>query len=273
MKPIYLAAGLALGILVTGCSSAKQTSTSSEKNNVVSASKTRTVSGNKGNSGSGTLNFGSGGNDEIIFKGNNNLFEIISKNAAFFDQHHEVIIIEGDNNIIKLYNVNLVDMRGPGSDTLMLVGNNQKYVMDVSNSVVLKKQPSKTQTIRMETEPVSASSFTSDFDKSKALQLMLENYREGLAAGDPDTYFRLAKVYHFGLDEDIEPSITKAIDLYQYAAVKNHLESICKLGEIYANESLFIKTDKVKAIYYFTLGANLDDEYSKERLQELRGTR
>src|SRR5688572_27085279 len=157
MKPFYLITAVACSLLFSACSATKQTSTaaktSSGKNNVVSASQTKTVSSN-----------GTGGNDEIIFKGNNNLFEIISKNAAFFDQHHEVIIIEGDQNIIRLYNVNLVDMRGPGSDTLMLVGNQQKYVMDVSNTLVLKKKPTKTQTIRMETEPVPVSTFMADFD-------------------------------------------------------------------------------------------------------------
>lgn len=279
MKNQIYAAGITLSLALTGCASTTQTTASksdSEKyqNNVVSRMQVNTTASEATATETEvevSQISGSGGNDKVIFRGSHNLYKVISKNAAYFDKHHDVIIIEGDNNIIRLYNVNLVDMRGAGADTLILVGNKQKYVLDVSNTLALKKQPSQTSTILMQTEPYPVATLSSDFDNSEPMKNLLDNYREGLAVGDPDTYFRLAKMYHFGLDEDLEPSIKKAVDLYEYAAVKNHLEAIRSLGDIYANESLDFKPDKVKAIYYFTIGASLDDDYSKQRLQELRG--
>ena len=266
-------------LILAGCAPTKNlsaTDAAKNKNNVVKstelqttnseATATQTETSRQETTFSGN---GTGGGAEISFEGSNNLLEMISENAGYFDASHKVIIVKGNNNIIRLYHVSLVDMNAPGADTLILVGNQQKYVMDLNNSVPLKKQPSKTETINMETSPIPASTFSSDFSKTERMQNMLANYQEGLAAGDPETYLRLAKIYHFGLDEDLEPSLPKAIDLYEFAAVKNNLEAIRALGEIFANE----QPDKLKAIYFFTLGDNLDDDYSKDRLQDLRNTK
>jgi hypothetical protein len=41
--------------------------------------------------------------DEIIFEGANNLFELVQKKSAYFDQSHDIIIIKGSNTIVRLH--------------------------------------------------------------------------------------------------------------------------------------------------------------------------
>src|SRR6478735_6579549 len=88
-----------IAFLLASCSH-KTTTSETNKNNLVSIKETNVFKKGKG--------------DKIEFSGSNNLFDLVQKNAAFFDGRELVIIVQGNNNIIKLYNRNVVDMTAPG---------------------------------------------------------------------------------------------------------------------------------------------------------------
>ena len=105
----------------------------------------------------------SGVDFEIIFEGSNNIFELIQKNSSYFDKSHDVIIIKGNGNIIKLYNSNIVDMKGDGGDTLILVGDKVKYVYSVTDKIILKKSNFKVDSVTMKSKLFELKEFESDF--------------------------------------------------------------------------------------------------------------
>ncbi len=203
--------------------------------------------------------------DKIEFKGSNNVFDLVQKNAAYFDGREVVIIVQGNNNIIKLYNKNLVDMTAPGMDTLLLIGDHTKYIMDVNNRIVLKNYNLKADTIMMQSKSFSPADFSSAF---KEPDYHINSLTARLNTNDPEAFFELAKLYQYEVDN--KEAILKAIELYEYAATQNHIESIRKLGDIFLNGTFDLSRNPKKAQYFFTLGANLGDSYSKERLEEIR---
>jgi hypothetical protein len=233
------------------------------------------ASGGSGGSGSGKNNLlvtketnvakSHGRADKIEFDGSNNVFDLVQKNAAFFDGREIVIIVQGNNNIIKLYNTNLVDMSAPGMDTLLLVGDHTKYVMDVRNKIVLKDKHLKADTIQMQQKSFSATDFSTDF---KSTDMRIKMLTDRLSTNDPEAFYDLANLYQY--EVNTKEGTLKAIEYYEYAATYNHLEAIRKLGDIFANGTFDLSKNLKKAQYFFTLGANLGDSYSKERLAELQ---
>ena len=255
MKNIWL---LFAFLCITGCSQKANTSIATNskiadpsKNNVIAAKETNVFKSK-------------GGNDKIEFKGSNNIFDLIQKNAAYFDGREMVVIVQGNNNIIKLYNTNLVDMSAPGMDTLLLIGDHVKYIMDVNNKVVLKKKSLKADTIEMQQKQFSTLDFSNDFSKT---DYRIKSLTDQLNTNNPEAFYELAKLYQYEVDN--KQAILKAIELYEYAAAQNHVDAIQKLGDLFANGTFDLTKNLKKAQYFFTLGANLDDSYSKERLAEL----
>lgn len=216
-------------------------------------------------------------NDEIIFEGSNNLFELVQKNAAYFDGAHDVIIIKGDGNVIKLININILTLPKGSPDTLVIVGNNQKYVIDVNNSIVPGKKNVKVDTIDFKSasfEPLPEvreviphdSRIRLDyFDSLVSAQYAYTYFADKINTGEPEYYYQLAEMYLYGLG--VEESPAKAIELYEFAAAKDHILSLRKLGDIYRGK-FSMKPNKDKSLYYYRRGQRLGDLYCDERIHE-----
>lgn len=248
---------ISLFFFCISCTSAKKTksiSKSDDKNNVISV----TDLGGVKRSGKG---------DEIIFEGSNNIFELIQKNSSYFDKSHDVIIIKGNGNIIKLYNTNIVDMRGDGGDTLILVGDKVKYVFSVTDKVILKKSNFKVDSVTMKSKLFESKEFESDFRNNESKMNLANSLFQRIKTGDASAYFELAEVYNYGID-NTPISTDKAIDLYEYGVVQNEIQSIRRLGDIWFNGTFDKKADKVKSRYYYKLGTLLGDEYCREMLSK-----
>ena len=177
---------------------------------------------------------------EVKFEGSNNLFEMVSKNSYYFNQNHDVIIIKGNNLIIRLINENIIRLPSNKSDTLVIVGSNQKYVVDVSNSIVPGNKNFKIDTLHI-------NDAYPDYDKS-----------------DPSDLYKVAESYMYGIGRD--QSIAKAIELFEYAAAKNHTPSLEKLGYLYTGK-LGVEKNKMKSLYYYKRGSTLGVEYCKLQMK------
>lgn len=81
----------------------------------------------------------------------------------------------------------------------------------------------------------------------------IENYIIGAQNGDTKCEYSLAFLYREG--KGVEKNKDKAIELFQSAANKNHLESIYQLGHCY-NEYMYDKCDFEKSLQYFVLAAD-----------------
>jgi Sel1 repeat len=241
-------------IFLAGCvahKKSKSVSKSDDKNNVLSVTKSGIVK--------------TSGGDKVIFDGSNNLFELIQHNAIYFDKSHDVIIVKGDGCIIKLYNINIVDMRDKGTDTLVLVGNKVKYVMVVKDEIALKKPINKPDTVEMKYKVFEAKKYEKDFDDNESKWNVTKELFVKIKNNDAHAYYELADVYNYGI-EGVPVSTDKAVDLYEYGAVRNDIQSIRRLGDIWFNGTFDKSPDKIKGRYYYKLGAQLGDSYCLEML-------
>lgn len=231
MKSKFIFIPLLIGLIACKPSSTVKTEKAkANTNNVVSA---------KSVNSSGTNS-----DTEIKFEGNNNLFELINKNSSYFNEAHDVIIIKGNNTIIRLINENVLDFGNGKSDTLVIVGDNQKYVVDVKNTFSLDGKKVKTETIQL---PINTSEY---------------------ANMSPPALYEMAESYLFGAGKD--QSTEKAIELYEYAAVKDHIPSLVKLGYIYTGQ-FDVERDKMKSLYYYKRGSALGDNYCDLQIKLLWG--
>lgn len=266
----HLIAFLFLIVILLSCKSSSSVSTSdydvdkSEDNNMIRVTSTNTVSN-------------SAAHDEIIFEGKNNLFELVQKNSSYFDATHDVIIIKGDNTIIKLLNINIVDLRSVNTDTLVIVGDHQKYVMDVRNSIAITKDHVKTDVIHLkessfDTSPFSQENIESElpvkieyFDSLVSAKYAYTYFVNGLKTEEPKYYYQLAEMYLYGLG--VAESTAKAIELYEYAAAKDHILSQIKLGDIFTGR-FSVKTDKNKSLYFYRRCQALGETYCDEQVKK-----
>jgi len=216
--------------------------------------------------------------DEITFEGNNNLFELVQRNSSYFDEARDVIIIKGNNTIIRLINTNVLDLSIGQSDTLIIVGNNEKYVIDVNNSMEPSRKEVRTSIVNLKEEKFNSSLYADEpveddapirlgyFDKPVTAKYAYSYFFEKLSTGEPIYFYELAELYLYGVG--IEQSTSKAIELYEYAAAKNHIPSLAKLGAIFTG-AFEIKQNRDKAIYYYKRCASLGDEHCKDQVKIL----
>jgi hypothetical protein len=216
--------------------------------------------------------------DEIIFEGTNNLFELIQKNSAYFDESHDVIVIKGNNTIVRLVNVNVLDLSEKSSDTLVIVGDNERYVVDISNSISTKNRTVKTDVEYLKDKTFDQSPYASDFaendtkisldyfDSLVTARYAYNYFSERLSTGDPIYFYELAEMYLYGLG--VDESAAKAIDLYEYAAVRNQVQSLTKLGDIFTG-AFGVKSNKGKALYYYQRCSGLGNQYCEDQITKL----
>ena len=217
--------------------------------------------------------------DEIIFEGSNNLFELVQKNSLYFDKSHDVIIIKGNNTIIRLINVNVLDLSTGRSDTLVIVGSNEKYVIDINNSISTNDRKVRTDIIYLKEKPFDPSSYANDFtqndipirldyfDSLVTAKYAYSYFSEKLLTGDPLYFYELAEMYLYGLG--VNESSLKAIELYEYAGVRNHVPSLTKLGDIFTGK-FGVKRNKEKALYYYKRCGELGEQYCNDQIKELQ---
>jgi hypothetical protein len=272
----YLVIILTIGFLgfLLGCKSSatisKGNSTSQDpsdvsSNNVVSVSSENTKSAPNSST-------------EIIFEGSNNLIDFVHKNSSYFNESKDVIIIKGDNTIIRLININVLDLSTGQRDTLVFVGDNEKYVIDINNAIFLGNKKVKYDTIQLKSRVFDKSKYADDFleddakirigyfDSLVTAKYAFTYFSERLATGEPMYFYELAEMYLYGIG--VEQSTEKAIDLYEYAAVKDHVRSLIKLGDIFTGR-FEVKRSKEKAAYYYKRCALLGEQYCDEQLMIL----
>lgn len=215
-------------------------------------------------------------NDEIIFEGNNNLFELVQRNSSYFDEARDVIIIKGNNIIMKLVNVNVLDNSIGRSDTLIIVGNNEKYVVDMNNSIETNSTKINTYIVNLKEKDFDSSPYFNEFiqndtpiwfsyfNKRVTARYAYSYFYEKLDTDEPLYFYELAEMYLYGIG--VEESSLKAIELYEHAAARNHIPSLTKLGIIYSGK-FGVKRNKDKLIYYYKKCASLGDNYCSDQLK------
>ena len=202
----------------------------------------------------------------IIFEGSNNVLDLVDKNSAYFNDPHEVVIIKGNNNIIKFYNLNVVDLSQANADTLIIIGDMVKYVMDSRNSLIFKKNEFNVDTILLKEKPVDESLLVYAAGEIDELtQKHLNKLLARVKNGEDEAYYELGEIFNFG--QDVPVSTKKAIEFYEFGAVRNDIKSIRRLGDIYHNGTFEIQPKKEMGLFYYKLGAQLGDSYCEEMLK------
>ena len=276
MKIFQILLITSLLIITQGCKTTKSTKSSNDgKNNVLKT--TSTGSGGKKNGGNS-------GRSGIVFEGENNLFELIQKNTHFFnDKSHDLIIIKGNGNIIKLYNIGIVDLSGKSSsDTLIIIGDNKKYVMEVKNKLILKSQPKTTSTVTLKDVEFKKEEYSKDFDSNLIKKVKLDvfdtmvsisfafkYFTDQIKEGEIAHYYNLGEMYTYGIGTEINP--LKAIELYEFSAVKDYKMALRRLGDLYQYGLEDLKPDLELAKYYYKRGISIGDDYCKTSLNEMLG--
>lgn len=255
MKTIYV---FFIAILLVNCATKKiQTTTklSEESNNLI-------VEKNKGKvKGTG------GGNTQIIFEGKNNIFEIIRENTSYFNSQggKDVIVIKGDGNHITLYNRSSVDLGGFSEDTLVFVGQNERYVMLPDHQVKFTKDV-KIDTVQMTTPEVVF--IEENINPESENNSDVSYYADEIKKGNQDAYYELAEIYNYGLNGVVQ-NFKQAIQLYEHGAVKNNIASITRLGDLWYNGHWEMKKNKTIGLYYYKRGAELGSEYCQQMVQKM----
>jgi hypothetical protein len=218
---------------------------------------------------------------KIVMEGENNILEIIEKNALILGSSDDVIIIKGNGNIIRLISADLVDERLYSQDTLVFLGDNKKYVLDTRNKFLL---PSRTYTVKnveltegSSLPPFDPTRFILDgeeritlgyFDTLVTAKFAVEYLTAKLPTGEPAAYFELGEMFLYGIG--VEASSAKAVELLEFSAAKNHIPSLSRLGDIYSDGSFGYRKDRNKAIYYFKKCSTLGDTSCAEKLLTLK---
>ncbi|MBC5992275.1 tetratricopeptide repeat protein [Pontibacter cellulosilyticus] len=204
---------------------------------------------------------------KIIFEGSNNLYELIDHNTAYFDQGYDVIIIKGNGNLIRLYHTRLLNQH-KGADTLVMVGNKEKYVMAFGSHPGFLPEPATADTIQLKTQPFSTDPFTQGLEEGSLGQKIVSNLLAEMENGNTEAYHALGDVYNFGTN-GVAISTVKAVSLYEYAATRGFAASIGRLGDIWYYGTFDFKPQKAKGLFYYRLGAKMGDEYCQRALAGL----
>ena len=268
MIRLYYPFGIAITFSLCACTKVSrkfQQPLASDKNNVVLSSTNASTQA------------GFSGNDKIVFEGKNNLIDIIQEDSSYFDKHHDIVILKGNNNTIKLYNKNLVDLRDTEGDSLIIVGNNIKYVADYRGTLVIKTKKHQIDTVEItETQP-NFEEFLNNFetnhdrmvnlkyfDEPVSVKYAINYFIDKIRTGNFEHYFHLGEMYLYGIGTEV--STNKAVELFEYAAAKQHILSIRQLGDIYKNGTFDFPKNLAKSGYYYKMGTQMGDEYCSEAL-------
>ncbi|HAS40637.1 MAG TPA: hypothetical protein DCS93_09165 [Microscillaceae bacterium] len=246
------------------------------------------------------------GSAQVIFQGKNNLLQVMLNKQAMPSGGNQVIVIKGNGNTIKIDSADVANarfMRSANGDTLVIMGNQQRYVVK-NGQIVVPPNPKGAQsnTLKIRTTPFQKSRYLPDFKTQmegghkahfhyfnglREIKFAL-NYFVGKIEqeGDPESYFELAEMYRSGTGTYI--CLKKAAELYEYAAVKQHKLAIRRLGDFYhhgvalkrtifpggkkSKEEIYcnsIQKNKALAKFYYAQGSQLGDLYCTAMLNEI----
>ena len=249
--------------LMVSCHSLQYT-TEKNNNNLITVKQENTLSNEQSD------------HDEVIFEGSNNLIALVQVNASYFDQVHDVIIIKGKGNIISLYNTNILDLRTKNTDSLIIIGNKQKYILHAGNLIATDKTlvPD---TIKLKEQFFNPAKYIHDvrnteteeekitlyyFEEKVTPQFAIDFLTKGAQDGKMDCLHELAELYLYGIG--VEASTTKAIELLEFAAAKDYIPSIRRLAEIHSGAP---KNPELSQ-YYLKRGSMLGDANCQEQLKK-----
>lgn len=204
--------------------------------------------------------------DEVIFEGSNNLFELVQNNPAYFDGSRDVIVIKGNGNIIRFYHSELLDLNSE-EGSLVLMGNGIKYLMYMGEEPLLNRPARSVDTIQMKTVPFIPAPYLPELPEESSSSLIILGLLERIQQGEAEAYYELAEMYNYGLD-NTPVSSEKAIELYEYGAVRGDILSIRRLADLWFNGSFDQEANKAKGHFYYRLGAQLRDPYCLEMLKK-----
>ena len=174
--------------------------------------------------------------------------------------------------------MNVLELPGNSSDTLIIVGDNEKYVIDVNGSILINDRSAKTDVVYLKDKSFDQSAYAADFvqnekkirldyfDSLVSARYAYTYFSEKLSTGDPVYFYQLAEMYLYGLG--VNESSTKAIELYEYAAVRNHVQSLTKLGDIFTGK-FGVKKNKDKSLYYYKRCSELGNQYCDDQIAKL----
>jgi hypothetical protein len=214
---------------------------------------------------------------KIVIEGENNILEIIEKNARVLGSSDDVVGIKGNGNIIRLISADLIDERQYSQDTLVFLGDNKKYVLDTRNKFLLPARNYKVKNVVLTdaSAPMSfdPSRFIQDgeqqitlayFDTLVTARFAVDYLTTRLPTGEPAAYFELGEMFLYGIGVEASPS--KGVELLEFSAAKNHIPSIIRLGDIYADGSFGYRKDKNKTSFYYKKCSALGDASCTEKL-------
>ena len=246
------------------------------------------------------------GSAQVIFQGKNNLLQVMLNKQAMPSEGNQVIVIRGNGNTIKIDSADVANarfMRNSSGDTLVIMGNQQRYVVK-NGRIVVPPRPkgSKTNTLNIKTTPFQKSRYLPDFktemeDGNKGHFSYFNGYKEIKFAvnyfmrkidekKDPESYYELAEMYRLGIGTDY--CLKKAVELYEHAAIQKHKLALRRLGDMYRHgvkpkSAIFLEGKKSKeeidcgtilknhqlAKFYYTQGSQLGDIYCTVILNEM----
>ncbi len=279
MKPIKTTfLWLVTLLLLAGCNSKFQTSVTVVPDNPETQSQNNLLithsENNEQSPSTGTT---------YIFEGSNNIIEIILKNN-YLDSGHDVVIVKGNNMNLRFIRINTTLLKPTQLDTLIIVGDNQKYILDNSFSFPLDTlgKDLKTVTVNLPEESMvkkyedvfarenlkdaKLKIRTSYFEQPVTIEYAYNYFLEKLSTGDPEYFYQMGEFFLYGIG--VEQSLIKAVELYEFAAMKNHIPALTKLGLIYSG-NFESKPNLAKARFYLKLCASLGEDFCKEQLKIL----
>ncbi|OJJ22208.1 hypothetical protein BKI52_09215 [marine bacterium AO1-C] len=246
------------------------------------------------------------GSAQVIFQGKNNLLQVMLNKQSITNEGNQVIVIKGNGNTIKIDSADVANarfMRSANGDTLVIMGNQQRFVVKNGQIMVpTNQEDAKTDTLQIKTTPFQRNRYLPDFAEQiagghKAHFPYFHGLREIKFAidyfimkieqeQDPESYFELAEMYRLGIGT--AKCLKKAIVLYEYAAVQKHRLAIRRLGDLYyrgvtLKKTIFTKSKKDQktiecslvhknhklAKFFYTQGSQIGDSYCTAMLNEL----
>ena len=235
----------------------------------------------------GELNHTGSGQTQIIFKGKNNLLEIINNQQMTHTEGKAVIIVKGNGNMITIDSAQIASARfvyAPGKDTLVILSNQQKFVfkngaITLPSSTQYSPHPS-IQKLSLKTRPFNRQRFLPDFAKSitnkKKVKLVyfggqvkvqraVNHFMTQIEQNDHNGYVELGDLYREGKGTKVD--MNKAIELYQLGAIKNHILSIVRLGDLHYFGQGTFKPNTSLAQFYYKIGRDLGDAYCESMIE------
>ncbi len=216
-------------------------------------------------------------NDQIIFKGENNLVEINNQNTNFDNKNsNDVLIIEGNQNNISIDQSHTTYKSNNSQDTILVKGDRARFDFKARTSNSDSLRNSHIEDIAEYEDDETPEKYlvyegqlmyVPEIDTLLTSQEALEYYKSQFAKKDYFACYKTGTFYEFGIGVPINLKI--AMDYYETAARNEVVEAQFRLGELFETGKDSIEKNIEKARYYFTLAAKQGNDYAISRLNEL----